>query len=81
MDYIDWCHYVLEIFEKEKKYKNKQYLDWHELPSLIFDKTVVQQRTFHDSEMNNAMFETLEILENAGLIDNTYAKKIFENMS
>lgn len=66
MDYIDWCHHILNIFEKEKY---NQYLDEHELPPIIFGKEMAHTHDFHESDARMGMFDTFELLENAGLIE------------
>lgn len=66
MDFIDWCHYILGIFEREKY---NQYLRDYEIPQLIFPKNIVQQPTFHGSIIWMGMYDTIKILQNAELLE------------
>lgn len=66
MDFIDWCHHVLSILEREKF---NQYLSEYEIPRVIFPEEVTQQAEFHQSNARMGMFDTLETLENIGLIE------------
>lgn len=66
MDFIDWSHYVLGILEKEKF---NQYLSDHEIPIFIFGREVIQQPDFHDSNVRLGMFDTLELLSDAELVE------------
>jgi hypothetical protein len=66
MDFIDWCHHVLNILEKEKF---NQYLDDHEIPRVIFPEEVIQQPSFHESNTRMGMFDTLEMLADVDLLE------------
>ncbi len=67
MDFIDWCHHVLNILEREKF--NQFNLDDHRIPSVIFPKEITQQHGFHESNARMGMFDTLELLSNVDLVE------------
>lgn len=67
MDFIDWCHYVLSIFEKEKL---KDEIHGYDVPNLVFPKELTQQEDFHNSNANSGLDQTLRLLADAGLLDN-----------
>lgn len=46
MDFIDWCHHVLGILEKERF---NQDLSDYEIPEVIFSKEITQRPDFHES--------------------------------
>jgi hypothetical protein len=84
MDFIDWSHYVLGILEKNKL---SPCLDHHEIPSVIFSDEITQRPNFRGSVIRSGLFNTLDLLTNAGLIDerkncwsiNLFGRKILSN--
>jgi hypothetical protein len=66
MDFIDWCHYVLGILEKEKL---KDYIHDYELPKIVFSKDLTEQENFHNSNALSGLHQTLKMLAEAGLVD------------
>lgn len=43
MDFIDWCHHILGVLEKEKL---KGYIHYHEMPEIVFSKTSPNKKIF-----------------------------------
>ncbi|MDQ3131741.1 MAG: putative DNA binding domain-containing protein [Acidobacteriota bacterium] len=66
MDFIDWCHHVLGILEKEKL---KDYIHDCELPEIVFSKDLTEQENFHNSDALSGLHQTIKILAEAGLVD------------
>jgi hypothetical protein len=66
MDFIDWCHYVLEVLEKQKL---KDYMHDDELPGIVFSKDLTEQENFHNSDALDGVHQTIRILAEAGLVD------------
>ena len=66
MDFIDWSHHVLGILEKNKF---NPCLDHHEIPSVVFSDEITQRPNFRESVIRSGLFNTLDLLTNAGLID------------
>jgi Putative DNA-binding domain len=66
MDFIDWCHHILGILEKEKFNK---YLSDNEIERVVFSEDITQQKDFHESNARMGVFDTLDLLQNAGLIE------------
>lgn len=64
MDFIDWCHHILQILENERF---NSHLSDHLLQGIIFGKEVAQEASFHRSNMRHGMFDALKALANAGL--------------
>ena len=73
MDFIDWCHHVLQTLERERF---NPHLGDHELQDILFGE-VAQQPEFHTSDARHGMFDALKALSNAGLaIEDNYKWKI-----
>lgn len=66
MDFIDWCHHILGILEKEKF---NQYLSDYEIEKVIFSEDITQQPDFHESNSRMGMFDTLDLLQSAELVE------------
>jgi hypothetical protein len=67
MDFIDWCHYILGVLEKEKL---KGYIHYYEMPEIAFSKDLTEQEDFHNSNAFSGLDQTLYMLADAGLVDN-----------
>jgi hypothetical protein len=63
MDFIDWCHHVLQTLERERFHA---HLGDHELQNILFGESA-QQPGFHTSDARHGMFHALKALSNAGL--------------
>jgi hypothetical protein len=73
MDFIDWCHHVLQTLERERFHS---HLDEHELEHVLFGE-IAQQPEFHTSNARQGMFDALKALSNAGLAaEDNYRLKI-----
>jgi len=66
MDFIDWCHHVLGILEKEK-FNQDLYTD--KISRIIFPKEITQQPDFHNSNILRGVEQTLKFLLEAELIE------------
>lgn len=66
MDFIDWCHHVLAILEKQKF---SQHLSDYEMPTVIFSEEITKQPAFHESNARIGMFDTLKLLSDVNLIE------------
>jgi len=67
MDFIDWCGHVLGVLEKEKL---KGYIHYYEMPKIVFSKDLTEQEDFHNSDALSGLDQTLNMLADAGLVDN-----------
>ncbi|MBA3784676.1 MAG: ATP-binding protein [Acidobacteria bacterium] len=83
MDFIDWCHHILGVLEKEKL---KGYIHYYEMPKIVFTKGLTEQEDFHNSDARSGLDQTLNMLSDAGLVDNknqsdwkisTFGRKVF----
>lgn len=66
MDFIDWCHHVLGVLEKEKL---KDDIHYYVIPKLVFSKDLTEQEDFHNSNALSGLDQTLRLLEDADLVD------------
>lgn len=66
MDFIDWCHHVLQTLEREKF---NPHLSDHEIQRVLFGEDVVKRPEFHTSNARHGMFDALDLLLNAGLAE------------
>lgn len=64
MDFIEWCHHVLQTLENERF---NPHLSDHALENILFGETA-QQPAFHTSDARHGMFHAIKALSNAGLI-------------
>jgi len=67
MDFIDWCHHILGILEKEKL---KGYIHYYDMPEIVFSKDLTEQEDFHYSNALSRLDQTLNMLADADLVDN-----------
>ncbi len=67
MDFIDWCHHILGVLEKEKL---KGYVHYYEMPEIVFSKNLTEQEDFHNSNAHSGLDQTLNMLADADLVDN-----------
>lgn len=63
MDFIDWCHHVLQTLERERFHP---HLSDHALQNILFGE-VAQRPDFHSSDIRHGMFHALDELSAAGL--------------
>src|SRR5438034_5221922 len=63
MDFIDWCHRVLQTLEAERF---NSHLSDHALQNILFGETA-KQPEFHISEARHGMFHAIKALSAAGL--------------
>lgn len=64
MDFIDWCHKILQVIEAERF---SLHLGEYELQELLFGE-FARSSEFHGSDIRQGMFQALETLENTGLV-------------
>ncbi|MGA9996699.1 MAG: ATP-binding protein [Pyrinomonadaceae bacterium] len=65
MDFIDWCHHVLQTLERERFHP---HLSDHELQNILFGEAA-KQPGFHTSNTRHGMFHALTALSEAGLVE------------
>src|SRR5205809_7609530 len=73
MDFIDWCHRVLQTLEAERF---NSHLSDHALQNILFGETA-KQPGFHISDARHGMFHAIKALSAAGMAkEETYKVKI-----
>lgn len=63
MEFINWCHHVLQTLEDEKF---NSHLSTHALQNILFGEAT-QQSAFHTSDARHGMFHAITSLKEAGL--------------
>ncbi len=64
MDFVDWCHQVLQTLENERF---NSHLSDHALQEILFGETA-KQPGFHTSNARHGMFHAIKALSRAGLL-------------
>ena len=64
MDFMDWCHHVLQTLENERF---NTHLSDHTLQNVLFGETA-QQPGFHTSNARHGMFHAIKALSRANLV-------------
>lgn len=65
MDFIDWCHHVLQTLENERF---NSHLSDHELQNILFGETALQSE-FHGSQARLGMFDAIKTLSEVGFVE------------
>lgn len=65
MDFIDWCHHVLQTLEDNRFHS---HLSSHELQNILFSEAA-KQSTFHTSDARSGMFDAVKALSKIGLVE------------
>lgn len=65
MDFIDWCHHVLETLEDKRFHP---HLSSHELQNILFG-AAAKQSTFHTSDARHGMFDAIKALSKISLVE------------
>lgn len=65
MDFIDWCHYILRVLEKEKYNSD---IDDYKLPIIIFGEEFSGKNEFHLSKAQEGIFQALKSLSDVELV-------------
>ncbi|HEX9929862.1 MAG TPA: ATP-binding protein [Pyrinomonadaceae bacterium] len=69
MDFIDWCHHVLGVLEKEKL---KGYKHYYRIPKIVFSKDLIEEEDFRNSDALLGLDQTLHMLADVDLVDNQH---------
>lgn len=70
MDFIDWCHHVLDILESERL---NDAIHFYRIPRVVLSRDLTEQEDFHNSDAFKGLDQTLNLLADAGLVDKDQA--------